>query len=142
MNAATAIDPDTLRAYAETHYRVLHDSRLTLRVDRFNGALRDLHLRHGVDCSAFLTACNPFSRALDAAQNEARQAALLDELRRRGLRFLEGEGEHPANGWPAEASVLVLGLDLEAARALGRQKEQNAIVWSAADAIPRLILLR
>lgn len=142
MNAATAIDPDTLRAYAETHYRVLHDSDLTLRVDQFNGALQDLHLRHGADCSAFLTACNPFSRPLDAAANHARQAALIDELHREGLRFLQGEGEHPSNGWPAEPSVLVFGLDLDAASALGRRLEQNAIVWSAADAVPRLILLR
>jgi hypothetical protein len=37
---------------------------------------------------------------------------------------------------------LVFGLTLEAAKAMGRTLEQNAIVWSAADAIPRLILLR
>jgi hypothetical protein len=33
-------------------------------------------------------------------------------------------------------------LKLEAAKTLGRALRQNAIVWSDADAVPRLILLR
>ena len=38
--------------------------------------------------------------------------------------------------------MLALGLALEHAKAIARRFEQNAIVWAAADAIPRLVLLR
>lgn len=142
MNAASAIHADTLQAYVETDYRLLEGLELTLRIDQPSDGLRDLHRRRGVDCSAFLTACNPFSQCLDGEQNAARQSALREEVRRLGLSFLEGEGEHPGNGWAAEPSLLVLGLDLEAASTLGRLFEQNAFVWNGADAVPRLILLR
>ncbi len=64
------------------------------------------------------------------------------ELGRRSLAYIEGIGQHPSKQWPGEASYLVFGLELEAAKTLGRALRQNAIVWSDADAVPRLILLR
>jgi hypothetical protein len=57
----SAIDPDTLRAYEETHYRVLGDAPATLRIGHANPDLAKLHRAFGVDCSAFVTAANPFS---------------------------------------------------------------------------------
>ena len=54
----------------------------------------------------------------------------------------QGLGQHPTNGWSGEVSYLILGLTLEAAKVLGARHEQNAIVWSDADALPQLILLR
>jgi hypothetical protein len=114
----------------------------TLRVGRASAELLAAHKRRRTDCSAFLTACNPFSQPLDAAANAARQAALAKELSSRSLAFLPGVGQHPSNGWPGEDSFLVFGLTLEAAKALGTRLEQNGIVWSGADAVPQLILLR
>jgi hypothetical protein len=35
-----------------------------------------------------------------------------------------------------------LGLSLEAAKALGKKYDQNAVVWCGPDAIPELVLLR
>jgi hypothetical protein len=67
---------------------------------------------------------------------------MLGELSASGLAFVEGVGNDPSNIWPGERSFLVLGLVPEAAKSLGAQFGQNAIVWSGADAIPRLILLR
>ena len=89
-----------------------------------------------------MTAWNPFSRPLDAEDNAARHAELVDALVARGLAFEPGIGRHPTNGWPGEDSVLVYGLPLDEARALGERFGQNAIVWSGADAVPRLVLLR
>ena len=43
---------------------------------------------------------------------------------------------------PAEPSVLVLGLSLEAAKVMGRQYEQDAIVWISTKAVPELVLLQ
>lgn len=136
------VDADTLKAYRETLYRVHGQFGFTLRIGQPSPALLSVHQRHKVDCSAFLTACNPFSRSLDVAANAVRQAALGRELARRSLSCLPGTGQHPSNGWPGEESFLALGLTLESAKALGTRFEQNALVWSGIDAVPRLILLR
>lgn len=142
MFSASAIDPRTVQAYLETEYRVHGEPGFTLRVGQASADLLSAHKRHKVDCSAFLTACNPFSEQSDAAANSARQAALAKELSRRSLTFLPGIGQHPSNEWPGEDSFLVFGLTLEAAKVLGSKLEQNGFVWTGADSVPQLILLR
>jgi hypothetical protein len=138
----TSLDAALRQAYRETRYEVPADPPVILSIGAASAPLRALHRRFGVECSAFVSACNPFSRRLDAAGNAARHRALLQALVAEGRRFLEGAGRHPSNGWPAEPSVLVFGLSLEESRALGRRCEQNALVWCGADAVPALILLR
>lgn len=137
-------------AYRSTHYVVDAGADpgegalfepIVLEIDVASPALLALHRRRGVDCSCFITACNPFSRPLDAHSNQLRQDDLAADLRYRSLSYLSGKGRHPSNGWPAEPSFLVLGLALEAAKSLGRHHEQNAIVWSGPDAVPQLVML-
>ena len=70
------------------------------------------------------------------------QQALAQDVAEMGLRSIAAAGEHPANGWPAEPSFLVPGLPLEDARLLGEKFGQNAVVWSGANGVPRLVLLR
>ncbi|SOZ99414.1 conserved hypothetical protein [Cupriavidus taiwanensis] len=139
---ASAIDAETVRAYRETHYRVLGDMPMTLRIDQPSARLGALHRALRVDCSAFITAANPFSQRCDDAANARRQQALAQDLNALGLRAIEAAGEHPDNDWPAEPSFLVPGLSLAEARALGQAYQQNAVVWSGADAVPRLVQLR
>lgn len=142
MNSASSIDPDTIKAYLETHYCVEGGLPTTLRVGVQNSSLLILHEAAHVESSAFITACNPFSHACDDATNAQRQDALAQELTHLGLRFVDGIGEHPSNEWPGEPSFLVLGISLEAAKDFGERYEQNAIVWAGADAVPQLVLLR
>jgi hypothetical protein len=139
---ATVIDAATLQAYRETHYRVLGDAPMILRVDQASVPLTTLHQALGVTCSAFITAANPFSQRCDDNANAARQQALAQDVAEMGLRSIAAAGEHPANGWPAEPSFLVPGLPLEDARLLGEKFGQNAVVWSGANGVPRLVLLR
>ena len=136
------IEPDTIQAYRETAYGVAGDQPFDMHIDVVSEELLALHAARRVTCSAFITACNPFSRFLDAPSNQRRHDQLRLELERRELAFLEGAGEHPSNGWPEEASFLVLGISLDDASEIGRQFEQNGIVWSDAEARPQLILLR
>ena len=142
MFSASVIDPRTIQAYLETEYRAHGEPSFTLRVGQASADLLSAHKRQKADCSAFLTACNPFSESFDEAANAARQAALAKELSGRSLVFLPGIGQHPSNRWPGEDSFLVFGLTLEAAKVLGARFEQNGFVWSGADAVPQLILLR
>lgn len=142
MASSSAIDAATVRAYLETEYIAQAEVPLVLRIGEGCPALAAEHGRRRIACSAFVTACNPYSRRLDEATNRQRHADLGRALRQDGLSFLEGVGRHPSADWPAEASYLVFGLDLEAAQALGRRLDQNAIVWSGSDAVPQLVLLR
>ncbi|MEZ6037029.1 MAG: DUF3293 domain-containing protein [Planctomycetota bacterium] len=135
------LDPALLQAYRETLFEALDEHPLTLRIGEPNESLRQLHRRHDVTCSAFVTACNPRSESLPAEENDRRHADLRAELQHRGLTFFEGQGRHPSNSWPPERSLLVMGLELAAARELGGRWAQNAIVWSGADATPQLIVL-
>ena len=136
------IDTGTVQTYLETEYRVHGDEPFTLRVGEICPPLAAAHTGHRVDCSAYITACNPFSQILDHEANPERHAALGRELGRHSLASIEGVGQHPSNQWPNEASYLVFGLTLEAAKTLGTRLEQNAIVWAGVDAVPQLILLR
>jgi hypothetical protein len=138
----SAIDAETLQAYRETDYRVLEGLPTTLHVDAPCPELLLLHARYQARCSAFITACNPRGRRAAAALNTQRQEALRGELSRRRLVALRGIGRHPTNKWPAEPSFLVMGMTRRAARELGRQFEQNALIWSGYDAVPELMLLR
>ena len=142
MTNDSPITPETRKSYLETHYHVYGQSPLTLEVGVANPLLATLYQALSVQSCAFITACNPFSQSLDAAVNADRQAAFAGELRERGLKFVEGLGKHPSGQWPGEASFLVWSLTLEAAKALGTQHEQNAIIWCGLDAVPQLIMLR
>lgn len=138
----SVLDAGLVQAFRETHYQVHGAEPFTLRVNEPSTALAAAHKRLRTDCSAYITACNPFSEDIGAASNAQRHADFGLELARCSLAHIEGIGQHPSNQWPGEASYLVFGLTLEAAKTLGRKLKQNAIVWSGGDAVPLLILLR
>lgn len=136
------IEHSIIQAYADTNYIVHFNSQITLRIGIFNPALAELHKTSGVDCSAFITAWNPFSRAVDDQINDTRLSMLKQDLLDLGVAFYDGIGQHPSGTWSGEQSFLVLGLSLDASKSLGIRYEQNAILWCGSDATPQLILLR
>lgn len=138
----TELDEDLVEAYRATLYEVFGVEGLTLRIGEADEGLSALMARHGASCAAFVTACNPRSEVLPDEVNRERGATLLADLVAEGCVCLAGQGRHPDGGWPPEPSLLVLGLDREAACGLGRRWDQNAIVWIGADATPQLVLLR
>jgi Protein of unknown function (DUF3293) len=139
---SSIIDPAIVTAYAETEFRVLGDPAFTLRCDRASPELvKAMHART-VNCATFITAANPYSRRYSDADNAKSLALLKVELASRSLPYVPGLGIHPSGECPGEESLLVYGLALEAARTLGAQYQQNAIVWAGANAVPSLILLR
>ncbi|TAL78493.1 MAG: DUF3293 domain-containing protein [Burkholderiaceae bacterium] len=138
----TAIDPALLKAYRASEYRVQAQPPFILRVGHASVPLASLHAQYGVVCSAYITACNPFGRQVDAALNVLHQRQLAAELNARGAVFFPGVGIDPSGSWLGEPSFLVLGLDEDQARTLGNQHEQNAVLCCDEKAVPRLVFLR
>lgn len=138
----SAVDPATVAAYRETLYLVQHAPPFHLQLGQRSEEVARLHKLTRKDCCAFITACNPHSDKHGDADNARRQDQLARELKNRGLEFIAGVGRDPKGQWPDEPSYLVPGLSLQAAKKLGQQFAQNAIVWCGADATPRLVMLR
>jgi hypothetical protein len=140
------IDPWLDAVYRATTYWVEPSTvpRFGLRCGERSELLDRILSEAGVRTWAFISACNPGSKRLDAAANAARMARLADAVRDSGLRSIAGVGigdaDHAmAGGWPAEPSLLVLGIDEAAAIALAKQFEQNAILAGTIGGHPTLI---
>jgi hypothetical protein len=139
----TELDPALLAAYRNADYHVTGAARrFVLHVDEPSQALSALHAASASDCSALLTACNPASEARAEGENRAAQRRLIARLASVGVAWIDALGADPRGHWPAEPSVLALGLERDAAIEIARDFGQNAILWAGADAIPRLLLLR
>jgi hypothetical protein len=127
-------------AYRRTTY-VAHTGNGDIKINpgrrsaALDGLLNERRLREW----AYLTAYNPASRRLAEEENVRRQQELVDAVRDRGLTFLDGEGIGEDAQWPAEPSILILGIESEDARALGRQFGQLAIVVGRAGQPARLV---
>ncbi len=138
----SALAPDLIQAYRETDYKVFAVPPFTLHIGIPSPSLGAIFRANSVTSCAFITGFNPRGEALSETINRSRHQQLVSVLNRRSLKFIDGIGQHPDNGWPGEDSVLVLGLSLAAARRLGQDFEQNALVWCGADCTAKLELLR
>jgi hypothetical protein len=135
------IDPDRkLRLEAEyrrTNYVV--DDRsvdVTIRLDRDNTALEGLLIKLRANSWAFLTAYNPYSNTVSEDENIARQAELIELLNKQGADFYKARGI--GDDWE-EPSLFIVEITREAAIDIGRQFEQNAILWGSIEHCPELI---
>lgn len=131
-----------VQIYLDTDYHVQADPPFVLKVGEANLALAQLYAEHHVNCAAYLTACNPISQIVDGLDNGERHPLLIKELHKRSLQFREGQGQDRWGRWPPESGCLVLALELEAAKALARRFDQNAMVWCGPNVTPELVLLR
>ncbi len=128
------------QAYLDTIYRVRREPQpIDICVGEANPALDELLELHGARQWAFVTASNPHSRALSDGDNAARNAELKSSLEEAGWRTMDGVGLPSRPGWQTEDSVLILGIEREAAIELARHWEQNAIVCGMLGQVPELI---
>ena len=141
--AHSDVPAEQVEAYRKTDYRFGRGlDVVTLHIDVRSDALARLYASVGHSCGVFITAYSPFSQPHSREDNEAAHVRLAAELKALGRPVIEGAGADPTGEWPKEKSFFVLGVDLDAAKALGIRHQQNAVVWAGEDAVPRLILLR
>ncbi len=136
------IESKLFDAYIATEYQVYWGSgSVILRIDQPSPDLARLHAAMGVSTSAFISAWNPSSKLAPASINEAAQQHLERMLETLGIPVVPGEGADPTGQWPAERSVLALGISCDEACRVGRLYQQNAIVFADQDVTPRLVIL-
>ncbi len=129
-------------SYLRTTYRVVEVTPpIDIRIGEARPEIDALLDKHGARSWAFITAWNPGSKKLDAAENQRRQAALEAEVKQGGYVFYRGAGVPDEKGWVAEESLLVIGMNREQAVKLGMKYEQAAIVAGERDALAELIFI-
>jgi hypothetical protein len=129
------------QVYRATSYEAsTPGAALRIRVGQREPALEELLASNAASCWCFITAWNPRSQRLPRAENDRRNAVLQRELERLGRgSVIPGIGRPDDPGWEPEESWLALGVDRESAIALGRQFEQNAVVWGERGGPARLL---
>jgi len=130
-------------AYRATRYRVC-DSPLgafLIRCGERSPELATLLAAEPVGQWAFVTAENPGSVPLGPAANAERMRQLRAAVEAAGYRYHPGRGEGPGGDWPAEESLLIIGIPEAEAVALGRRFGQLAILAGGRDEPARLVWL-
>lgn len=123
-------DEELLAAYARAVYRVdLPSGAIFLQVGAPAPEIDRWLAAKGLPGFAFLSAANPGSVRLSDDENRRRHLQLGERLRALGLSGIGGESYEAASGGWREASLLVGGIDREAAIALAREFGQMALLY-------------
>jgi hypothetical protein len=138
LRSPLQVAPGLRAAYASTHYEVeTCAGPKTLRVGE---ASPPIPLEGGLMGGrvAIVTAWNPFSQPLAAAQNAARNARLKAEVERVGRRHLPARGRDPSGEWPPEESLAIVDPTDEELDGWMFLFGQNAVVLADAAGVARL----
>lgn len=139
----SAIAKNLISGYRGADYQIGADSdSISLRIDQYSESLAKHLTASKHPCAAIISAYNPYSQLQSNEKNLASHESLNNYLGRHSYLRIESLNIDPTDRWPTEKSFFVPGLDLDIAKSLGRQFNQNAIIWIDSDAIPRLTLLR
>ena len=137
--------PELLRAYEEAVYAVFASPGIQFRIGEPSDTLDAMMAINHVRCAAFVSSST--ARGEPSSENRRRledfllRAHVGDVAATHKYRVYQGEGRDPKGQWPAEPSVLIMGITRGEAEALGRKLEQNAIVYLEKGAPPELLVL-
>ena len=134
------LSEELLAAYLATTYTAcLGELEVRIRVgSRCPSIDRELAERN-LSCWAYLTACNPGSQPLSAVENRDRHQALRCAVDDGGWACYPGVGTPDTSTWEPEESLLILGIQRQAALQLARRFGQLAIVWGTRDTAAELL---
>ena len=127
-----------IEAYKNTKY-IVFEPTLIIEIGKLNLEIDDIIINHNSNSWAFITAYNPFSRILTNDENRLRHDE-LKELTKDYITFEgHGVGENPT--WEPELSLLIIGISKDDASKIGKEFEQNAIVYGLINETPQLLIL-
>lgn len=129
------MNPALHRAYRRTDFEA---AGAVARIGRRSAAVDALLARLGAREGAFVTAWNPYSRAMPWGWNDRMGDRLRQHVRR--LRHAEGWGRAQGGGW-AEQHLFV-ATDARRVAVLARRFRQNAIMAVRRGQPGRLVILR
>ena len=125
--------------HATTYYVDGPTVRIALRIGCANTDIDKLAAAHQVNTWTYITAYNPGSVAASSEGNEKRQRELIQAVAESGYPFYTGEGKGDSGEWPAEPSLLVLGVGEAEAAAMARCFGQAAVLFGERDRPVRLL---
>ena len=130
-------------AYRATTYRVfLPAGAVDLHIGEANAALARWLVEESASSWAILTAHNPASEPLTAAENAELQSELECAVLELGFMTFAGENVADEGSWPNEESCFIPDIDMKNSMALARRFGQNALVFGEGDGFPRLIWVK
>jgi len=135
------LDQVLIEAYCATDYVLFveNDAGLTLNIGRPSPDFDRILDLHNAETAIVVTAYNPRSVVLTAAENQARHARLTALLDERGYDYALGEGRDPTGHWQAELECVVFGVTPEIGLEIARAFDQNAIVFVRRGGAPELL---
>ena len=127
-----------IRAYEDAHYWVdFPAGRIALNIGQpfmgFDGFA-------GQNRLAIVTACNPFSEVLGDAENDARQALLIEAVAAAGLEWFPASGVDAQEKWKPEPSLAILDPSDQQLDSWMEAFGQNAVVVADAGGLALLRL--
>lgn len=141
--AKSALPEELISHYLAAQYQVwINASLVILQIGFQSAPLAALLQATGNRSAIYVTACNPAGELVSLQENQFAMARLYEKLLCYSNHIYRGAGIDPSGKWPAEESLLALGIDLSIAKKIGDKFRQNAVIWIDSDAIPCLILLR
>ena len=136
------IKPDLLKSYKLANYHVDASPSFILKIDIHSPELESIYKTSHKHTAAFITAFNPYSQELSNQENKDRNHKLEELIQSLDFDYIHGEGKCGDGDWDGEKSFLIFGISEKQASEIGKEFEQNAIVWCDKDAIPQLLLLK
>lgn len=136
------INLDLLQSYKSADYHVDTSPSFILKIGMHSPELDSIYKTSHKHTAAFITAFNPYSQELSAQENKDRNHKLEELIQSLGFDYIHGEGKCGDGDWDGEKSFLIFGISEEQASEIGKEFEQNAIVWCDKDTIPQLLLLK
>jgi hypothetical protein len=127
-------------AYYGTDYIIfMEDENLVLGALGQSARLESLMKEDGVSTCAYITAYSPDSKVVSPDENTRNQKALIADISSKHWKYYNGEGKHPSNNWPAEPSILIMGIKLKEARDLALRYRQIAFLFGTSGGKTKLI---
>ena len=126
--------------YQNAKYVVLSSPSIELSIGQRSNPLDELLTKYQQSTACFITACNPWGKDLGNEMNHVKMALIEKDIIKAELPYLHAFGSNNEGTWKEE-SFLIIGIDKQGASQLGRQYEQNAIIWIVKEQAPELIWL-